>query len=307
MITKTKSLRSLWIAALALASSAFAEVDPNFHIFLCFGQSNMEGGGRIEERDKNVDPRFQVLADFDTPRNGRKMGQWYDAIPPLTRRTNGISMMDYFGRTMVANLPAKYRVGVVKLGVSGTRIELWDKDAFRAYLDNLPPDGLWKKPLAEQYDGNPYEYLIKLAKIAQQSGVIKGILIHQGESNFEDQDWPKKVRKIYDDIIGALKLDPKDVALLAGEVVNADHQGEKANANVIMKNLPATLPNSYVISSAGVPCNNDHLHFTADGQREMGRRYAVQMLKVMGYEAKEPKEPYISDHPAAPATAPAKP
>lgn len=277
-----------------------AAPDPNFHIFLCFGQSNMEGGGRIEERDKTVDQRFQALADFDQPDRGRKMGEWHDAIPPLTRRTRGISMMDYFGRTMVANLPEKYRVGVVKLGVSGTRIELWDKDAFRDYLANLPADGQWKIPLANQYDGHPYEYLVKLAKIAQQSGVIKGILIHQGESNFEDQDWPKKVKKIYDDLMKDLGLDPKDVVLLAGEVVHADQNGEKANANVIMKSLPGTLPNSHVISSAGVPANRDRLHFTADGQREMGRRYAEKMLGLMGYKATVPAEPYVKAEPAKP-------
>jgi hypothetical protein len=301
---KPPILVSLLVAALTLATPALAAPDPNFHVFLCFGQSNMEGGGALLESDKTVDSRFKILADFDTPARNRKMGEWYDAIPPLTKRTRGISMMDYFGRTMVANLPVKFRVGVVKLGVSGTRIELWDKDAFRAYLDNLPPDGLWKKPLAEQYDGNPYEYLVKLVKIAQQSGVIKGILIHQGESNFEDQDWPKKVKKIYDDLMKDLNLNPHDVTLLAGEVVNADQNGEKANANVIMKNLPSTLPNSHVISSAGVPANRDRLHFTADGQREMGRRYAEKMLQVMGYKTTEPKEPYVKMSAAAPTTAP---
>lgn len=304
---KKTSLLAFLAALVLSAASPFAAPDPNFHIFLCFGQSNMEGGGPLLESDKTVNPRFQVLADFDTPARNRKMGEWYDAIPPLTRRTRGISMMDYFGRTMVANLPEKYRVGVVKLGVSGTRIELWDKDAFRAYLDSLPPDGQWKKPLANEYDGNPYEYLVKLARIAQQSGVIRGILIHQGESNFEDPDWPRKVRKIYDDLMADLNLNPKEVTLLAGEVVNADQNGEKANANVIMKNLPAALPNSHVVSSAGVPANRDRLHFTADGQREMGRRYAETMLKVMGYQATEPKEPYVKASPAVPATAPMAP
>ena len=288
----TRTLITL-LATLLAGVALTGAPDPNFHVFLCFGQSNMEGGGPIQENERSVDKRFQVLADFDTPDRGRKMGQWYDAIPPLTRRTRGISMMDYFGRTMVANLPGKYRVGLVKLGVSGTKIELWDKDAFRDYLANLPPDGQWKIPLANQYDGNPYEYLVKLAKIAQQSGVIKGILIHQGESNFEDQEWPGKVKKIYDDLMKDLNLDPKDVVLLAGEVVNADQNGEKANANVIMKNLPGTLPNSQVISSAGVPANRDRLHFTADGQREMGRRYAEKMLGVMGYKAAVPSEPYV--------------
>lgn len=305
---KIRLLALVCTALAGFSSCALAAPDPNFHLFLCFGQSNMEGGGPIQDRDRSVDPRFQALADFDQPDRGRKMGQWHDAIPPLTRRTKGISMMDYFGRTMVANLPAKYRVGVVKLGVSGTRIELWDKDAFRAYLDNLPPDGLWKRPLANEYDGNPYEYLVKLARIAQRDGVIKGILIHQGESNFEDQDWPRKVKKIYDDLMKDLNLNPQEVPLLAGEVVNADQNGEKANANVIMKNLPATLPNSHVISSAGVPANRDHLHFTPDGQREMGRRYAERMLSLMGYKAALPAEPYVPvAAPAPTAAAPAKP
>jgi hypothetical protein len=282
---RAATLALLFTALLACAAPVLAAPDPDFHIYLCFGQSNMEGGGAMNDSDRIVDKRFQVMADFDNPARGWKFGEWHEAVPPLTRRVRGISMMDYFGRTMVASLPGKYRVGVIKLAVSGTRIELWDKDGFRSYLANLPPDGQWKKPLADEYDGNPYEYLIRMAKLAQQDGVIRGILIHQGESNATDQDWPKKVKKIYGDIIKDLGLDPGQVALLAGEVVNADQNGDKASANLIIKELPGVLPNSWVISSAGVPANADRLHFTADGQREMGRRYAAQMLKVLGHQA----------------------
>jgi hypothetical protein len=280
---KNTAIALLFAAGLAFAVQATAAPDPDFQIYLAFGQSNMEGGGAMNESDRTVDPRFQVMADFDDPARERKFGQWYDAVPPLTRRVRGISMMDYFGRTMVARLPQKIRVGVIKLAVSGTRIQLWDKDAFRDYLDNLPPDGQWKKPLAMAYDGNPYEYLIRMAKLAQQDGVIRGILIHQGESNSHDPEWPNRVKKVYNDIIRDLGLDPAEVPLLAGEVVNADQGGTEASANEIMKNLPEVLPNSWVVSSSGVPAGRDHLHFTADGQREMGRRYAIQMLKTMGY------------------------
>ncbi len=284
--------------AVGFAGVGRAAPDPNFHLFLCFGQSNMEGGGRIEERERTVDPRFQVLADFDQPDRGRTMGRWHAAVPPLTRRTRGISLVDSFGRTMVANLPAAHRVGVVKLGVSGTKIELWDKDAFRGYLAALPPADAWKTRIANEYDGDPYAYLVKLAKIAQQDGVIRGILIHQGESNFLDEDWPKKVKKIYGDLVRDLALDPAQVPLLAGEVVHADQRGEKANANVIMQRLPETLPNSHVISSAGIPCNPDRLHFTADGQRELGRRYAVKLLGLMGHEVKVAAEPIVKAAPS---------
>lgn len=276
-------------AWLAFGTLTSADPDPNFHIYLCFGQSNMESGGRMNEADRTVDKRFQVLADFDAPNRDWKKGQWYDAVPPLTARGRGISIVDYFGRTMVANLPEKIRIGVVKCSVSGTKIELWDKDGFKTYLTNLPPADSWKIAAANRYDGNPYQYLVNLAKIAQKDGVIKGILIHQGESNFEDQDWPKKVKKIYGDFMKDLDLKPENVTLLAGEVVNADHQGEKAAFNEILKTLPETLPNSYTVSSAGLPCNPDRLHFTAEAQREFGKRYAEKMLSVLGYKIARPK------------------
>ena len=156
-------------------------------------------------------------------------------------------------------------------------------------MTNLPAADSWKITAANVYNGNPYQYLVDLAKIAQKDGVIKGILIHQGESNFEDQDWPKKVKKIYGDFMKDLDLKPENVTLLAGEVVNADHQGEKAAFNEILKKLPETLPNSYVVSSAGLPCNPDHLHFTAEGQREFGKRYAEKLLSVLGYKVTAPR------------------
>lgn len=286
---KTKLGRLLLVGLLFTATSVFSQ-DTNFWIYLCFGQSNMESGGRMNEADRTVDKRFQVLADFDNPTRGWKKGQWYDAVPPLTARGRGISIVDYFGRTMVSNLPPNIRIGIVKCSVSGTKIELWDEDSFRNYLTNLPASDSWKIPAANVYDGNPYRYLVNLAKTAQKDGVIKGILIHQGESNVDDQDWPRKVKKIYGDFMKDLDLKPENVTLLAGEVVNADHQGQKAAFNEILKKLPETLPNSYVVSSAGLPCNPDHLHFTAEGQREFGKRYAERLLSVLGYKIKPPDE-----------------
>jgi lysophospholipase L1-like esterase len=91
---------------------------------------------------------------------------------------------------------------------------------------------------------------------------------------------------VYDNLMNDLNLMPGSVPLLAGEVVNADQGGEKASANEIIRTLPATLHNSYVISSAGLPCNSDHLHFTAEGYRQFGRRYAEKMLSTLGYKVK---------------------
>ena len=283
---KIKMMLFFLVALLIPAARVLAAPDPNFYIYICFGQSNMEGGGSIEEQERTVDHRFRVMADFDVPSRSWKKGEWYDAIPPLTRRTRGISLIDSFGRTMVANLPKNIRVGVIKVGVSGTKIELWDKNGYREYLSTAEA---WKVDLANEYGGNPYAYMVELAKIAQQSGVIKGILLHQGESNADDKNWSKKVKKVYDNLIQDLNLKPESVPLLAGEVVNADQGGEKAGVNEIIKTLPETLPNSYVISSAGLPSNPDHLHFTADGYRQFGKRYAGKMLSILGYKLRETK------------------
>jgi metallo-beta-lactamase class B len=49
-----------------------------------------------------------------------------------------------------------------------------------------------------------------------------------------------------------------------------------------------------VISSAGLPCNADHLHFTAEGYRQFGKRYAEKMLSIPGYKVNETKVPATS-------------
>jgi len=95
---------------LSLDTTAFSQ-DPNFYIFLCIGQSNMEGFPGIEQQDRTeVDKRFQVMAAVDFNELGRTKGSWYPADPPLCRRSTGLCPADYFGRTLIANLPEKIRV-----------------------------------------------------------------------------------------------------------------------------------------------------------------------------------------------------
>lgn len=117
------NLRHLCLVALALwlmPASLKAAPDPNFYIFLCFGQSNMEGNAKIEPQDlTGVDPRFQMMAAVDDHRLNRKMGEWYTATPPLCRENTGLTPVDYFGREMVARLPKNVKVGVIVVAVGG--------------------------------------------------------------------------------------------------------------------------------------------------------------------------------------------
>jgi len=258
--------------------------DPNFYIFLCFGQSNMEGAAAIEPQDRTVDPRFQVLQSLNCPNLGRKKNTWYPAVPPLAQCYSGLSPADYFGRTMVENLPEDIKVGVINVAVGGCDIRLFDKDLYQDYDDTYKDAWFTNKITA--YGGNPYQHLINLAKLAQQRGVIKGILLHQGETNTGDRQWPAYVKKIYNDMLTDLGLDAESVPLLAGEVVDAEHGGCCAAMNPIIATLPDTIPTAHVISSQGCTAK-DNAHFDSAGIRELGRRYAEKMLSLMGYEIGE--------------------
>lgn len=268
-------------------------VDENFYIYLCFGQSNMEGNAQPESIDQTVDERFQTLACVNFQSPVRTMGEWYPATPPIVRQGTGLGMADYFGRTMVANLPANVKVGVVDVAIGGTKIEGFMSEKVADYI---APEADWLKAYFAAYDNDPYKRLVDMAKIAQQSGVIKGILLHQGESNNGQTDWPQKVKTVYDRLIADLNLNAADVPLFVGEVVNSTANGTCAYHNNIIANVPSVIPNSYVISSANCPAkpelDGSILHFTAQGYRIMGQRYAKKALSLMGIDA-QIEEPQI--------------
>jgi hypothetical protein len=140
--------------------------------------------------------------------------------------------------------------------------------------------------MINEYNGNPYGRLVEMAKLAQKAGVIKGILMHQGESNSGDSLWPGKVRQVYNNMLSDLELKATEVPLLAGELVNADQGGICAGMNNIIDKLPLTIPTAYVISSAGCSDREDNLHFDPAGCRELGRRFAAKMLAHLGVPQK---------------------
>lgn len=283
LFKNTKMKRSVFvlIGFLFLSASSFSQ-DKKFYIFLCFGQSNMEGNARPEPQDTIVDSRFQVMETVDCPNLGREKGKWYTAVPPLCRCRTGLTPADYFGRTLIESLPKDVKVGVINVAVGGCKIELFDKDHYQSYVSTAPK---WMIGMINEYDGNPYQRLVEMAKLAQKDGVIKGILLHQGESNTGDSAWPQKVKLVYDNLLHDLNLNPNSVPLLAGEVVNADQGGACASMNQIIATLPQTIPNSYVISSAGCPQKGDNLHFTAAGYRELGKRYGEKMLALLDHSS----------------------
>ena len=269
----------IYIFILALVLLVKSDPNPNFFIFLAFGQSNMEGTGPIEAEDiANIPDRYKMMPAVDQPSKGRIKQNWYTAFPPLCREINGLGVIDYFGRELVNNLPEHISVGVIDVAIGGCSIDLFNEDIAQSYIENSPD---WLKDIAASYGNHPYNVLVETARKAQESGIIKGILLHQGESNTGDQNWPNNVKLIYDRLINDLALDPNNVPLLVGEVVNADQGGSCSVHNSIIANVPNVIPNSYVISSSGLPQRGDGLHFTSPGYREFGKRYGSKMLEIL--------------------------
>jgi lysophospholipase L1-like esterase len=280
--------RALLIVAgfFLLNVSAFSQ-NTNLWIFLCFGQSNMEGFPGVQDQDKGpVDERFQMLAAVDFPAQQRKMGQWYPAVPPLCRPGTGLCPVDFFGRTLVSNLPPNIKVGVVNVAVAGCKIEMFQEDKFQAEVTKAAP---WMVNIVKAYDGNPYQHLVDMAKLAQKDGVIKGILLHQGESNSGQKDWPDKVKAIYENLLKDLNLKAQDVPLIVGELVPADQKGACAGMNKIIDDISATIPTAHAVSATGCEGRPDHLHFTPAGYRELGKRYAETTLPLLGVKPAEAK------------------
>ena len=110
------------------------------------------------------------------------------------------------------------------------------------------------------------------------------VLLHQGESNNKDKQWPDKVKGIYNRLLKDLNLNAENVALLVGGLVPADQNGACASMNKIIEELPKTIPTAHFISSDGCVGRSDHLHFAPAGYRELGTRYALKMLSLLGYK-----------------------
>ncbi|NLE01074.1 MAG: sialate O-acetylesterase [Fibrobacter sp.] len=287
-MTRSLAAGLAFLTVTFFAKNGFSQ-DPNFYIFLAFGQSNMEGwasssgkNNQIEKQDTtNVPERFMFLPAVDN--GSRKKGVWAVAKPPLCRSSTGLCPCDYFGRRLVDSLPQAIKVGIINVSVAGCAIEMFDKDKDRAYIGSQAD---WMKNIDKQYGNKPYGRLVEMAKLAQKDGVIKGILMHQGESGSSTGNWKSEVKKIYTDLIKDLGLDSNKVPLLVGGLTSDSKNNKDASLPWDLVKSPRTISNCYVVSSIGCPVNMQDdgmggLHFSGAGYRELGKHYADSMLVAL--------------------------
>ena len=275
------------------AVSANAAPNPNFHIYIAYGQSNMAGNGAIvPAEDQAKDPKnFLMLASHTANASSRsgsttqsiKTGEWYPAIPPMFHAFEQLSPADYFGRAMVDSLPG-VTVGIIPVAIGAVSIKAFDKDQYRAYFSSAAS---YIQTWAKDYDSNPYQRIVDLGKKAKEVGVIKGFIFHQGETDGSGTEWQNNVYKTYKDIVNALDLDENEVPFVAGEMMN-DPTGNSgqgsccSSKNAGIAQLKSKFKKFGLASSQGLKGNGkDPYHFGREGVIELGRRYVHEMLQLI--------------------------
>ncbi|HEX2958377.1 MAG TPA: sialate O-acetylesterase [Chitinispirillaceae bacterium] len=283
------------VAALP-ASHIFAAADPDFHIYLLFGQSNMAGGaaGQYDgEGTRGVDdycdttPRVQVLAWGDCNRTPypcpnralkRTFDQWYTAFPPYHNCHEGIGPADAFAKTLLDSIRSDIKIGFVPCALSGQKLDVFMKGKNAPIDEHTQPANGSKK-----ITSGGYEWMVKRCKIAQEKGVIKGILFHQGEADNGRTGWPADVKSIVDNLKKDLGL-WDSIPFIAGEL---RYDGCCASHNTLVNKLPGLIPNCAVASANGLerrlsrPDGQvDQYHFSTKGTKDFGKRYAIEFLKI---------------------------
>ncbi|WP_405323765.1 sialate O-acetylesterase [Fibrobacter sp.] len=277
-------IKKILMSLAVLGTASFAQ-DPNLHIYLAYGQSNMSGQATITDTDRQTNPRFLVLRAGN--HSNQKVGELYPAAPPMGHSQSKVGIVDFFGRKMIKELPDSITVAVANVAIGGQSIDLFDKDRNKSYVQNAKNKGdTWWIQYLDEYGGDLHKRVVEMGKIAKQKGVIKGFLFHQGEADYQMKDWPERVKKVYDQFIEELELDPEKTPILLGELAPTGDLGWRNDA---VKEAADLIPNGYVISAEGCPAikePNYTLHFTRDGYQTLGERYAEKMLELL--KAQEP-------------------
>jgi hypothetical protein len=230
-----------------------------FHLYILAGQSNMAGRGKVEAQDKQPHPRVFVLNKDD---------QWEPATEPLHFDKPGIAGVGpgfAFGKAM-AEYNEHVRIGLIPCAAGGSPISSWAPGGYHS-----------------QTKSHPYDDAIRRAKIAMQSGRIKGIIWHQGES-----DSKPELTKVYqaklEELIANFRreLGDDDLPFVVGKIgdfyVARNPNAEKINE--ILEAIPLAVKNTACVDVSGLTSKSDLTHFKAESARELGRRYAAAMMKL---------------------------
>lgn len=250
----SRNLLFLFLVLTLVSFSKPEHPDPDFHLYLLVGQSNMAGRGPLSPEYQNLSqPEVLML---------NKEGKWVTASHPLhfdKPARAGVGPGLSFGLEMAKANP-KVRIGLIPCAVGGTAIESWEPGAI---------DPVTKK--------HPYDEAIARLHLAMKSGVVKGIIWHQGEANSKAERSTGYLEKL-ETLISRLRKQAGDnnLAFVAAEL--GRYRDTYQSINDQLKHLPEKVKHTAVASSEGLVHKGDNTHFDAASATELGKRFAAQMI-----------------------------
>ena len=230
--------------------------DSSFHIYILLGQSNMAGRGEItDEFKEQTNPRVLVLTKKD---------QWEVAKHPIhfdKPAVVGVGPGLAFGLEMAKANPA-IRIGLVPCAVGGTSIDLWQPGSYD-----------------ETTKTNPYDEAVARIRTSMKSGVIKGVLWHQGESDGKPEKASAYIQKLTRLIEQLRKeVNNPNLPFVAGEI--GRYITLSNNINQELARLPSLVPNTAIASSEGLDHKGDGTHFNSSSASLLGERFAKIMKEL---------------------------
>lgn len=215
------------------------------HVYLLIGQSNMAGRAPFTDKEAAEIKKCYLLNGED---------KWEPAKNPLNRYSTirkGLGMQKMnpgytFSRKMLKNNKG-VSLGLVVNAKGGTSIKLWAKES------------------------KFYNEALRRAKIAMESGVLKGILWHQGESDERDAKYLEKLKALVENL--RKDLNAPNLPFVAGQV------NKVKLINDQIAELPKNVEFTAFVSSDGLTAM-DRWHFDAKSMKKLGERYADEMVKL---------------------------
>ena len=228
----------------------------NLDIYLLIGQSNMAGRAPIESDDLDTLDNVFLYVGSDSivwERAANPLNKYSSIRKELTMQKLGPGYT--FAKEIAYNYSDK-QIGLVVNAKGGVSIDLWNPDS------------------------EFYNEAVRRTNKALEFGVLKGIIWHQGESDATNykQYMPKLT-----ELIQSLR---KDFNLPHLPFVVGQLSGDKAfreDFNKMILNLPEQVDYTGVVKSDSTR-TIDGTHFDSDSQHLIGRRYAIEMVRLLKRE-----------------------
>lgn len=233
-------------------------VDPNrFDLYLLMGQSNMAGRGELLDGDAAADPRVWVF---------NAENRWVNKGEPVhfdKPSLVGVGPGMAFAKAMAGADPGK-TIGLVPCAVGNTSLNHWARG------------------------GDLYEAAVRRGLAAMQSGTMRAILWHQGESDCQNETAAAPYGEKLIRMIGDLRADLRCpripfLAGMLGDFILSRTDDRFPCAKTIdaaIRALPAHVPGSLTVSAAGLRSPGDGVHFDNPSAKELGRRFASALIAL---------------------------